>query len=199
MPEIPCKSVHDSSFVNPLTHQPCWSGLQWPAKCETTVAWCGSCCSRRSPRFFVSWTSLAGVLRPAHPWTLHTATAQSPLQTKQQHMMRTLPFFATFYIRNHTAGCGRCTHQSHFHLVWWSRWRSCKYKSRDEKPLFILTDIDIILIMLQVCWICTLSLVLPVHSYHHTLRAGLSYRLLDVSHLSLVLTSHQVTCNAEHI
>lgn len=34
---------------------------------------------------------------------------------------------------------------------------------------------------------------LPVHSYHHTLRAGLSNRLLDVSNLSLVLTSNHIS------
>ncbi len=95
------------------------------------------------------------------------------------------------------------THRLRFHLVWWNQWRSCKCKSsfsicREQKHSFIIKD-------RYRSWGCYYPgsfqeyLVLPVHSDHHTLRAGFSYRLLDVSHLSLVLTSHQVTCNTKHI
>lgn len=47
--------------------------------------------------------------------------------------------------------------------------------------------------MVSVLIFCVPELVLPVHGHHHALRAGLAHRLLDVSHLSLVLTSHQVS------
>ena len=51
----------------------------------------------------------------------------------------------------------------------------------------------------SVCGLPCEYFVSPVHSHHHTLRAGLSYRLLDMSHLSLVLTSHQVSYNTKPI
>lgn len=38
---------------------------------------------------------------------------------------------------------------------------------------------------------------LPVHSYNHTLRAGLTNRLLEAGHLSFIhATTHQITWNA---
>lgn len=83
----------DDSLRLHRCHPPCWSGLLRPAKCETTAAWSGSCCSRRSPRFSGDWTSWAGAPRPAHPWTPRTASAQNPLETKWQCKMKSFPCF----------------------------------------------------------------------------------------------------------
>lgn len=114
------------TLFSTFCYWPCWSGLLWPAKFETTAAWCGSCYSRRFPQSFASWTSSPGVLRPAHPWTPHTATAQSPLDTiKQQHTINNVSFFVTYTNRDIVGH----THQLHFHLAWLNQWRSCKYKS----------------------------------------------------------------------
>ncbi len=59
---------------------PCWSGLQWPARSWTTVAWYAPYCSMRSLQSFEGWTSSDEAYYVTRPLTLHTVLSQTQLK-----------------------------------------------------------------------------------------------------------------------
>lgn len=65
-------------------HLPCWSDLRSPPRSSTTAAWCGPCCSRRSPLSSEGWTYVGVWARPAHPWTRRTASARNQLTNREK-------------------------------------------------------------------------------------------------------------------